>query len=323
MDYTQLGRTGLQVSRLLLGSMNFGPETSEQDSFAIMDRAHEHGINFFDTANNYGWALGEGITEQIIGRWLAQGGGRRERTVLATKLYNLTGHWPNEGRISALHIRQACEDSLRRLQTDHIDVYQIHHIDRDAPWDEVWEAMDVLRYQGKIIYVGSSNFAGWHIAQAQEAAQKHGLLGLVSEQSRYSLSERTIELEVVPAALAYGLGVICYSPLDGGLLAGVVRKQREGARRLSDLAKEGLAKQPHRFECYEDLCDELGLEPAIVGLAWILSRPGITGPIVGPRTVAHLDAALAALDVKLDQDVLSKLDEIFPGYATAPEEYAW
>ena len=190
MEYAHLGRTGLQVSRLVLGTMNFGPETAEEDSFAIMDRAHEHGINFFDTANVYGWVRGEGVTEQIIGRWIAQGGGRREKTVLATKLYNPMGTWPNEGRISALHIRRACDESLRRLQTDHIDLYQLHHVDREAPWDEVWEAMDVLRHQGKIIYVGSSNFAGWHLVQAQEAARRLGMLGLVS---------RAVPLQLVPA----------------------------------------------------------------------------------------------------------------------------
>ncbi len=199
MNHVHLGRTGLRTSRLCLGTMNFGPETSEADSFAIMDRALEHGINFFDTANVYGWKLGEGITEQIIGRWFAQGGGRRERVVLATKVYGEMGKWPNEGRLSALHIRRACEASLRRLQTDHIDLYQMHHVDRDTPWDEIWQAMELLVQQGTVVYVGSSHFAGWHIAQASEAARRRNFLGLVSEQSKYSLVERTVELEVIPA----------------------------------------------------------------------------------------------------------------------------
>src|SRR6202045_3674594 len=176
MGVTHLGRSGLTVSRLCLGTMNFGPLTSETDAHAIMDSAHDYGINFFDTANAYGLrsagtsGLGEGLgsTEQIIGRWFAQGGGRRERTVLATKLYGDMGKWPNEGRLSALNIRRACDASLRRLQTDYIDLYQMHHIDRSTGWDEIWEAMEVLRAQGKILYVGSSNFAGWHIARAQE-----------------------------------------------------------------------------------------------------------------------------------------------------------
>jgi aryl-alcohol dehydrogenase-like predicted oxidoreductase len=323
MEYTHLGRSGLEVSRLVLGTMNFGPETSEEDSFAIMDKAHESGLNFFDTANVYGWALGEGITEQIVGRWFAKGGGRRDKTVLATKLYGSMGNWPNEGRISALHIRRACEGSLRRLQTDHIDLYQIHHIDREAPWDEVFEAMDVLRHQGKITYLGSSNFAGWHLAQAQEHARRLGVLGLVSEQSRYNLFERTIELELLPAARAYGIGVIAYSPLHAGLLAGVLKSSSEGVRRHRDFALAGLEAHRDRIEAYEALCDELGQPPGSVALAWMLTRPGITGPIIGPRTMGQLDGALEALEVHLDQETLERLDEIFPGHLPAPEDYAW
>ena len=300
MDYTHLGRTGLSVSRLCLGTMNFGPVTTEPDSFTIMDRAHEHGINFFDTANVYGWRKGEGITEQIIGRWFAQGGDRRERTVIATKLYGDMGDWPNEGRLSALHIRRACDASLRRLQTDYIDIYQMHHVDRATSWDEIWEAMGVLREQGKILYVGSSNFAGWHIAKAQETAKARRFMGLVSEQSIYNLLTRDIELEVLPAAADYGLGVIPWSPLHGGLLGGVVRKERDGHRRLEGRAKESLERHRAQLEEYEDLCEQLGEEPANVGLAWLLSRPQVTAPIVGPRTVDQLDGALRALELSLD-----------------------
>src|SRR5215204_5843484 len=230
MDYTQLGRTGLKVSRLCLGTMNFGPKTTEEDSFVIMDKAHDLGINFFDTANVYGWKLGEGWTEQIIGRWFAQGGGRREKTVLATKLYGDMGDWPNDGRLSALNVRRACDASLRRLQTDYIDLYQMHHVDRDTPWDEVWQAMELLVAQGKVLYVGSSNFAGWHLVQANEAAKRRGSLGLVSEQSLYNLRARMVELEVLPAAEAYGIGVIPWSPLGGGLLGGALKKVSEGRR---------------------------------------------------------------------------------------------
>lgn len=213
MEYGHLGRTGLLVSKLCLGTMNFGPQTTEEDSFAIMDRAHELGINFFDTANVYGWVKGEGITENIIGRWFAKGDGRRERTVIATKLYGSMGDWPNEEKLSALNIRRAAEASLRRMQTDYIDVYQAHHIDRDTPFDEFWEAMDILKQQGKILYVGSSNFAGWHIAKAQESARRRNTLGLVSEQSHYNLIVRAPELEVIPACEDYGLGLIPWSPL--------------------------------------------------------------------------------------------------------------
>jgi len=323
MDYTHLGRTGLSVSRLCLGTMNFGPVTSEPDSFTIMDRAHEHGINFFDTANVYGWRKGEGITEHIIGRWFAQGGDRRERTVLATKLYGDMGDWPNDGRLSALNIRRACDASLRRLQTDYIDLYQMHHIDRGTSWDEIWEAMGTLRQQGKILYVGSSNFGGWHIAKAQEAARARGFMGLVSEQSIYNLLTRDIELEVLPAAADYGIGVIPWSPLHGGLLAGVVRKERDGHRRLDGRAKEALEQHRAQLEEYEDLCEQLGEEPAHVGLAWLLTRPQVSAPIVGPRTLDQLDGALHALQISLDDKTLTRLDEIFPGHKAAPEDYAW
>ena len=323
MEYTHLGRTGLSVSRLCLGTMNFGPVTTEPDSFAIMDRAHEHGINFFDTANVYGWKKGEGITEKIIGGWFAQGGGRRERTVLATKLYGDMGDWPNDGKLSALNIRRACDASLLRMQTDYIDLYQMHHVDRDTPWDEIWEAMQVLRDQGKILYAGSSNFAGWHIAKAQEAAQRRGFVGLVAEQSIYNLLNRTVELEVLPAAQDYGLGVIPWSPLNGGLLGGVVRKEREGVRRTEGRAKEELEEHRSQLEAYEDLCTELGEEPAHVGLAWLLSRPAVTAPIIGPRTSEQLDGSLRALEIDLDDKTLARLDEIFPGHKPAPEDYAW
>src|SRR6476659_10732850 len=190
MHYKNLGRTALKVSRICLGTMNFGPHTTEPDSFAIMDRALEHGINFFDTANVYGWKQGEGITEQIIGRWFAQGGGRREKVVIATKLYGSMSDWPNDTFLSARKIRHACEASLRRLQTDHIDLYQMHHVDRSTPWEEIWQAMEQLVREGKISYVGSSNFAGWDVALAQSAASARHFMGLVCEQSLYNLAIR-------------------------------------------------------------------------------------------------------------------------------------
>ncbi|MDI3284134.1 aldo/keto reductase [Polyangium sp. 15x6] len=323
MQYTRLGRTALKVSRLCLGTMNFGPQTSEEDSFRIMDRALELGINFFDTANVYGWKKGEGWTEQIIGSWFAQGGGRREKTVIATKVYGGMGDWPNTSRLSALHIRQACEESLRRLQTDHIDIYQMHHVDRDAPWDEIWQAMEVLVQQGKVIYVGSSNFAGWHIAQANEAAKSRHFLGLVSEQSLYNLIDRTIELEVIPACEHYGLGLIPWSPLKGGILGGALKKEREG-RLATDFAQKNLAKYREKLERFEALAEGLGKPAADVGLAWLLAQPAVTAPIIGPRTIEQLDGTVRALDLKLDPATLKKLDEIFPGPGgAAPEAYAW
>src|SRR5580658_7906412 len=335
MEYTHLGRSGLSVSRLCLGTMNFGPLTPPAEAHAIMDHAHEIGINFFDTANRYGGAqsppgqlaqLGEshaGWTEEIIGDWFAGGGGRRERTVLATKLYGAMGDWPNEGRLSALNIRRACDASLRRLRTDHIDLYQMHHIDRDTMWDEIWQAMEVLVAQGKIIYVGSSNFAGWHIAQANDTAAARRFFGLVSEQSIYNLLTRDIELEVLPAAIEYGVGVIPWSPLHGGLLGGVLKKVRGGRRRAAGRARETLEQHREQIEAYEDLCDELGEEPANVALAWLLHQPGVTGPIIGPRTVGQLDDAQRAVTLSLDDGVLKRLDDLFPGYRPAPEHYAW
>lgn len=323
MEYTHLGRSGLKVSRLCLGTMNFGPLTSEADSFAIMDKALESGINFFDTANVYGRRKGEGVTEAIIGRWLAQGGGRREQIVLATKVYGSMGDGPNERGLSAYHMRYACEESLRRLQTDHIDLYQMHHIDRETPWEEIWQAMEQLVREGKILYVGSSNFAGWHIAQAQGTAAARHFMGLVSEQSLYNLSARMIELEVIPACRAYGLGLIPWSPLGGGLLAGALRKAGEGRRASQDI-QEAVEKHHAQLEAYESLCRELGEKPADVALAWLLQNPAVTAPIIGPRTLEQLEGSLHALQIELSEDVLARLDEIWPGPGgEAPEAYAW
>ncbi len=323
MQYVHLGRTGLKVSRLCLGTMNFGPQTSEEDSHALMDRALELGINFFDTADVYGWKRGEGWTEQIIGRWFAKGGGRREKVVLATKVYGDMGDWPNQSRLSALHIRKACEDSLRRLQTDYIDLYQMHHIDRNTPFEEIWQAMEQLHREGKILYVGSSNFAGWHIAKAQEMARSRNFLGLVSEQSLYNLTARTIELEVIPACREYGIGIIPWSPLAQGILGGVLR-QTEGDRRFSDRARRAIEQQRDRLERWEALCEEMGEKPADVALAWLLHQDAVTAPIIGPRTMEQLEGSTRALEVPLSEEILKKLDEIFPGPGgPAPEAYAW
>jgi aryl-alcohol dehydrogenase-like predicted oxidoreductase len=323
MQTTQLGRTGLQVSRLCIGTMNFGPHTSEADSYAIMDRALELGVNFFDTANVYGWKIGEGVTENIIGRWLEQGGGRREQIVLATKVYGKMGEGPNERRLSAYHIRRACEESLRRLQTDHIDLYQMHHIDRLTPWEEIWQAMEQLVQQGKVIYVGSSNFAGWHIAQAQSKAKRRNFMGLVSEQSLYNLTERSVEMELIPACRAYGLGLIPWSPLAGGMLGGILEKEAQG-RRSSEQAQKNIEKNRSKLTKYEALCREAGEKPADIALAWLLHNPAVTAPIIGPRTMDQLDGSLRALEVDLSDDVLAQLNEIWPGPGgEAPEAYAW
>ncbi|WP_354381288.1 aldo/keto reductase [Streptomyces sp. PvR034] len=329
MKYTQLGRTGLKVSRLVLGTMNFGPQTGEPESHAIMDSALEAGINFFDTANVYGWGENKGRTEEIIGTWFAQGGGRREKTVLATKVYGSMAAegdpWPNFDRLSALNIRRAVEASLKRLNTDYIDVYQFHHVDRNTPFEEIWQAVEVLVQQGKILYAGSSNFPGWKIAQANEAAARLGRLGLVTEQCLYNLAERRAEMEVIPAAEAYGLGVIPWSPLHGGLLGGAIRKSAESGRSATGRSADALSNSTVRaqVQAYEDLLDKHGLEPGDVALAWLLTRPGITGPIVGPRTPEQLASALRAVELELSQEVLDGLDEIFPGPGASPEAFAW
>ncbi len=323
MEFARLGRTGLSVSRLCLGTMNFGPHTNEADSFKIMDRALELEFNFFDTANMYGGKKYEGVTEQILGRWFAQGSGRRDRIVLATKCYNRMGDAPTERGLSAFHIRRACEDSLKRLQTDHIDLYQMHHVDRTAPWEEIWQAMEQLVREGKISYVGSSNFAGWHIATANQSAQDRNFLGLVSEQTKYSLACRTVELEVLPACRYYGVGVIAWSPLDGGILGGVLNTSG-GARRQREGMRKRIEQQRATLERWEALCAALGEKPADVALAWILQNPALTGPIIGPRTMEQFEGSMRALEIKLEPETLKELDEIWPGPGgEAPEAYAW
>ena len=323
MDCVKLGRSGVKVSRLCLGTMNFGPETNEADSGRIMDRALASGINFFDTANVYGWKKGKGWTEQIIGRWLARGAGRRARIVLATKVYGRMGDGPNERRLSARHIRRACEESLKRLKTDHIDLYQMHHVDSETPWDEIWQAMEQLVRDGKVIYIGGSNFSGWQIATACQTSARRNFMGPVCEQSVYSLQNRMIELEVIPACRFYGVGLIPYSPLAEGLLAGAVEKARQG-RRASPELQEQVNKHRAQLEIYEDFCKQLGEPPAAVALAWLLANPAVTSPIIGPRTMDQLESGLRALKIRLDGASMKALDAIWPGPGgEAPEAYAW
>lgn len=319
MEYTYLGRVGLRVSRLCLGTVNFGRHVSEEDTFPVLSRALEAGINFFDTANIYN----DGLTETIIGNWLAADKGRRDQIVLATKLYGQTGEGPNEGRLSAYHIRRACEDSLRRLRTDHIDLYQMHHVDRRTPWDEIWQAMEQLVREGKISYIGSSNFAGWDIAHAQGIAAQRNFLGLVSEQSVYNLRSRMIELEVLPCCRELGLGVIPYSPMGGGLLCGVLDNPTTG-RRGRESNRQTIETHRAQFEAYEELCASIGQAPANVALAWVCNNPDITAPIIGPRTVEQLEENLSVLELELDDEVLARLDEIWAGPGgEAPQAYAW
>lgn len=322
MDYKHLGRAGVKVSKLCLGTMNFGPYTSEKESYKIMDRALDLGINFFDTANVYGWDKGKGLTEKIVGRWMKKSG-KRNGIVLATKVYGNMSDKVNDGRLSAYHIKKACEDSLKRLQTDHIDLYQMHHIDRETPWEEVWQAMEQLVREGKVTYIGSSNFAAWNIAEAHFTAESRNFLGLVSEQSIYSLRNRNIELEVIPACERFGLGLIPWSPMGGGILCGILTKKKEGRRTREPLLKAAKKIRP-QIEAYEKLCKEIKISPADLALAWVLNNPAVTSPIIGPRTIKQLEGNVKAVKIKLNKDVLNKLDKIWPGPGNqAPEAYAW
>ncbi|MFW3170639.1 aldo/keto reductase [Geodermatophilus sp. CPCC 206100] len=320
MDYTHLGRSGLSVSRLCLGTMNFGWKTEEPDAHAILDHALDEGVNFVDTANSYGFDAGKGRTEEVLGAWFAQGGRRREKTVLATKVYGSMTDWPNDTFLSARNVVRSCEASLRRMQTDWIDLYQFHHVDLATPWEEIWQACETLVAQGKVLYVGSSNHAAWQIAVANEAAARRHFLGLVSEQSHYNLLTRHVELEVLPAAQHYGVGIIPWSPLAGGLLAGVLASEGGERRRARE---ERVERHRPALQAYEDACRDWGLAPADVGVAWLLHQPAVTAPIVGPRTMEQFEGALAALDLTLDEAQLARLDEVFPGYRPAPVEYAW
>jgi aryl-alcohol dehydrogenase-like predicted oxidoreductase len=326
MQLRKFGNTGLKIGPLALGTVNFSWLTDEADSFAILDRAFECGVNFIDTSNNYN----AGRTEALLGRWFAQGGGRRERMVLASKVYSApmewgstdpvkrTGSWvgPNQKGLSAKHIREACEASLKRLNTDYLDLYQMHHVDRNTRWEEIWQAMELLVQQGKILYVGSSNFAGWHIAQAQERARQRHALGLVSEQSVYNLLKRTVELEVIPACRSYDMAFLPYSPLGGGVLGGKPIGNAQGRR--------AFLKENAAVDAFSAFCRELGHEAAHVALAWVARQPGVTAPVIGPRTMAQLEESIAALDIALGDDALAKLNELFPGPGgPAPEAYAW
>lgn len=333
VEHRRLGRSGLRIAPLVVGTDNFGTRTEPDEAHRILDHALDHGLNMIDTADVYGWRTGEGITERMIGDWFALGGGRRERTVLSTKVYGATGDGPNDRNLSALHIRQACEASLRRLKTDHIDVYHLHHVDRSTPWEELWEAMAVLRQQGKVLYVGTSNHAAWQLVRAQTCADRLGMFGIVCQQDVYNLLERRIEMEVLPACEDAGVALLAWSPLHSGLLGGILRRPPTeteatplpGAKVAPSRSRRGVALERNRaaIEAFEAACDQWGLAPADVALAWLLQRRGVCAPIIGPRTVEQLNGSVAALDVRLEQTMLDRLDEIFPGPGPAPEAYAW
>ncbi|MGV0034093.1 MAG: aldo/keto reductase [Candidatus Azotimanducaceae bacterium WSBS_2022_MAG_OTU7] len=321
MQYRQLGRSALKVSELCLGTMNFGPRTSEGDSFEILNESVNAGINFIDTANQYGGDLGVGTTEQMLGRWFAEDKSRRENIVLATKAHEPMSDDINDRGLSARHIQMACDASLKRLGVEHIDLFQMHHFDRAAPIEEIWQAMDRLISQGKITYVGSSNFPGWAIARANEKAIAKHTLGLVSEQSLYNLIERRVELEVLPACREYGLGLIPWSPLAGGLLAG--GGDTSVGRRQSAAMQKIVAERKEQLSQFDHLCQELKASSSAVALGWLLHQPGVAATIIGPGSAEQLRSILHVPDIRLDAATLDRMDEIFPPCGEAPEAYAW
>ena len=334
MKYNYLGKSNLLVSNICLGTMHFGDVTSQEEAFDIMDRALEMGINFFDTANVYGRSGGRGRTEEIIGQWFQQDKSRRDRVVLATKVYgempepDVTNSRPG---ISAYKVRKHAADSLQRLQTDHIDLYQVHHIDRRITGEEFWETFERLVAQGDVLYVGTSNFPGWGLAKFQMQALQRGSMGLVSEQTMYNLLNRMPELEVLPAALDLGIGVLAYMPLAGGLLSGKARQTPAGSRtREVEQEYEMDLSENRQLDDFAALCREIGEPAHVVAIAWTLANPAVASAIVGVRKLEHLDGLERASELVLDAEAMARLEEIFninrgrplrPG--PAPEAYSW
>ncbi|HEY9075308.1 MAG TPA: aldo/keto reductase [Anaerolineaceae bacterium] len=333
MEYNRLGRANVQVSKVCLGTMHFGNSTTEEEAFKIMDRALELGINFFDTANVYGGRGNHGKSEEIIGNWFTARG-TRDQVVLATKVYGnmVDADIPNEKNgISAYKVRRHAADSLRRLKTDRIDLYQVHHIDRTISGEEFWGMFDRLIADGDVLYMGTSNFPGWGLAKFQMIAWQRGAVGLVSEQTMYNLLNRIPELEVCPAALEFGIGVLAYMPLAGGILTGKL-KSIEGSRTSSVEREYGvrLGSENSQLAEFSQICREIGEKEHIVATAWTLANPAVASAIVGIRTLEQLDGIERAASLRFDPDVLQRLNTLFdynhgrplrPG--PAPEAYSW
>jgi aryl-alcohol dehydrogenase-like predicted oxidoreductase len=314
--------------------MHFGPKADEPKSFRIMDRALELGINFFDTANVYGGPDDGGRSETIIGNWIARTPGNRDRLVLATKVFGAMADpkWPNEERgLSALRVRRHLADSLSRLRTDYVDLYQVHHFDRSVSLEEFWETLAGVIADRKASYVGSSNFPGWGLAKFQSEARRRGLVGLVSEQTQYNLLNRAPELEVLPAALDFGIGIMAYMPLAGGLLAGKL-KSTKGSR-TQELESEydiRLGQENEQLAEFSALCRDLGETEAVTATAWTLQHPAVTTAIVGIHDEAQLDTLVRASEVRLEEDAIRRLNRIFDinkgrklRQGAAPEAYSW
>jgi aryl-alcohol dehydrogenase-like predicted oxidoreductase len=325
LDLRPLGRTGVQVSKLCLGTMMFGAwgNTDHDDSIRIIHRALDAGINFVDTADVYA----EGESEVIVGKALK---GRRDDVVLATKFFMPMGEDPNRRGGSRRWIVRAVEDSLRRLGTDWIDLYQVHRPDPATDIDETLGALTDLVRQGKVRSIGSSSFSAGEIVEAQWAARERRLERFRTEQPPYSLLTRIIELDVLPTAQRHGMGILTYSPLAGGWLSGRWSADSSPSsparQRLAARFDMSLPENQRKLEAVEQLAqvaDEAGLSLIELAIAFVVNHPAVTSAIVGPRTMEQLEGGLRALDVHLDDDVLARLDEIFPGYKPAPMEYAW
>ena len=320
MEYRKLGRSGVLVSPLCLGTMNFGGSTNEADSFAIMQKAVEGGINFFDSANVYN----QGESERITGRFL-QENNLRDRIVLATKVFSRVGDLPNEGGGTRYHIVKACEDSLRRLQTDRIDLYQLHRPPLAHPQEETLRAFDDLIHAGKVLYIGASTHPAWMVMEALSLSERYGLNRYISEQPPYNLLDRRIENELVPLAQKYDLAIIPWSPLAMGMLAGrytQTDQYPEGSRAQrwnNDVIRGRVTQRGLDVgQAVSQMAQERGLTASQLSLLWIKDQPGITAPIIGPRTLAHLEDALGILDKTLDDADRPLFDAlVHPGNAVA------
>jgi aryl-alcohol dehydrogenase-like predicted oxidoreductase len=322
MEYRNLGRTGVQVSRFCLGTMMFGRRTSEKDSIAMIGHALDRGVNFIDTANAYSG----GDSERIVGKALAADG-RRARTVLATKGFFVQDpDDPNARGLSRRHLIDACEASLKRLRTDWIDLYQLHRPQADIPIDETLRALDDLIRAGKIRYIGTSMFPAWKIVEALWAAKEFGLNRFVCEQSTYHLLDRTAEREVLPAAQSFGLGVVSWGPLCGGLLSGKYRRDDFSAEGRWQGGSDNFDRPatPAALDIIEALvvlAEEKGCPLSQLALAWNAAQPGITAPIIGPRTMDQLVDNLRAAELELDAADLARIDEVVPPMSAAMRYY--
>ncbi len=309
MEYRQMGRSGLKVSEICLGTMTFGNGADEAESKRLVDLAIDRGVNFIDTANSYAGNL----SEEYLGKALKN---HRRGTVVATKFYNPKGPGPNDSGMSRVHIMQAIEDSLQRLDMDYVDIYYIHHVDKQTPLEEMLRAMDDLVHQGKVRYIACSNYQAWRLMEALWISDHNGLARFECFQPQYSLVVRDIEQELIPVCQLKGLGVVVWSPLAGGFLSG---KYKPGERtHTGSRSEEGWGYPARYFAANADetlsellkIADELGHSPAQVALRWILEQPAITSAIVGARTLTHLEDNIQAADFRLEGEHLQRLNDI-------------